>query len=180
MPEPPLTVRPAAASDAGDLVGIVNAAYGRTDEPDGWTSEDGLIEGPRIDQAGLRELLERPGSHLLACESDGEPVGCVHLQAGEGGACELGLLSIEPGVQGQGVGGRLLAEAEAYAREELGAERVVLYVISARGELLAWYERRGYERTDEREPFEPGGEQRSLVGPLAFEILEKPLPSRER
>lgn len=169
-------MRPADRSDVDTLVSIVNVAYGRTDEPDGWTSEEGLIEGPRIDRTRLDELRQRPGSHLLVVEQDGQLVGCVHLQADEEASCELGLLSIDPSVQDQGLGGWLLSEAEAYAGEELGAERVVLHVVSARSKLLAWYERRGYERTGEREPFEPGGEQRSLVGPLAFEVLEKPLP----
>lgn len=175
MAEPKTTVRSAEARDLEKLVTIVNAAYGRTDEPAGWTSEEELIEGPRIDQVGLDKLRERSHSHLLVADRDGDLVGCVHLEEGERAACELGLLSIDPSAQGQSLGRWLLSQAEAYAREKLGAERVVLHVVSARSELLAWYERRGYERTGEREPFEPGGEQRSLVGPLAFEVLEKPL-----
>lgn len=166
-------MRPADRSDVETLVSIVNAAYGRTDEPDGWTSEEGLIEGPRIDETQLEELRQRPGSHLLVAEQDGHLVGCVHLQEDGGASCELGLLSIDPSVQDRGVGRWLLSEAEAYAGEELGAERIVMHVITAREQLLDWYERRGYERTGKTHPVDLEGEQRSLVGPLSFEVLVK-------
>lgn len=175
MPDPELTVRPAEPAEAEQLAHIVNTAYGRTPEPAGWTSEADLVEGQRVDGTRLRELMAAEGSVLLAAEQHGETVGCVHLVREAPGVSHLGLLSVRVDHQDQGLGRALLEAAEAYARDEQGAGRIVMHVVSARGALLAWYERRGYERTGETEPFEPPGEQRSLAGELSFEVLEKPL-----
>lgn len=167
-----LEVEAASLDELEDLVDLVNTAYGRTSKPAGWTSEADLVAGPRIDADRMAELIERPDSVVLVAEVDGETVGCVHLQRQGDSACELGLLSVRPDRQAEGLGRRLLSRAEAYARRELDAERIVLHVVDAREALIAWYERRGYERTGETEPFEPPGDQRSLAGPLAFVVLE--------
>jgi len=168
-----LAFRLAAPEDAPAVVALVNAAY-RDDTGQAWTTEVALIAGPRIDEAGFLALL-RPGSVVLVAERAGALIGCVHLAQGEAGACRLGLLSVEVGAQGMGTGRALLAAAEAYARERFAATRMVMRVVSARHELLAWYERRGYTRTGRLEPFEPGRGERFIRGPLAFERLEKRL-----
>lgn len=170
-----LTVRPARPEEAADLADLVNAAYGRTDNKPGWTSEDGLIEGPRIDEEALRALIERDESVVLVAERREESVGCVHLERAAHDASHLGLLSIDPELQAESLGRAFLSEAEGYARDHLDAERIEMHVLTVRTELLDWYERRGYERTGERHPADFGGEQRSLQGPLTFEVLEKPL-----
>lgn len=175
MPAADLTLREASPDEAEAIASLVNDAYGRTDAADGWTSEDGILAGPRIEPAGVEALTGREGSRLLAAERDGRLVGCVHLKARGGDAAELGLLAVRPALQGEGLGRELLAAAEAFAREALGAERIVMRVLSVREELVAWYERRGYAHTGDRRGFEPEPPQRSLVGPLSFVVLEKPL-----
>lgn len=180
--EPPLTARKARPSEARVLAELVNHAYGRTDDESGWTSEAELIEGPRIRTEEVGELVESPDHAVLVAEHEGEIVGCVHLAPRGEGVCELGLLSVRPDRQAQGLGRRLLGAGEAYACEHLDAERIVIDVISAREELLEWYEHRGYEPTCERRGFEPEGPQRSLKGPLEFVVLEKEVdgPARPR
>jgi hypothetical protein len=51
-------------------------------------------------------------------------------------------------------------------------------VISAREDLIAWYERHGYARTGRRSPFPYGDERFGLPrrAGLEFELLVKPLP----
>jgi GNAT superfamily N-acetyltransferase len=87
------------------------------------------------------------------------------------------MLVIRPPLQGQGLGRRLLAEAERRAHVEWQVTRLQMQVITLRHELIAYYERRGYRRTGETRPFPYGdacfGEPR--VPGLAFAVLEKPL-----
>ncbi len=85
------------------------------------------------------------------------------------------LLSVRVTEQGSGLGRALVAAAEDYARRELGARVIAMYVLTVRRELLAWYERRGYRRTGDIVPFHSPPGQRFLRGPLEFERLEKRL-----
>ena len=87
----------------------------------------------------------------------------------------LGMLSVRVSEQGSGLGRALVAAAEDYARRELGARVIAMYVLTVRRELLAWYERRGYRRTGDIVPFHSPPGQRFLRGPLEFERLEKRL-----
>ena len=67
--------------------------------------------------------------------------------------------------------------AEAFARDRFGAERMRMTVIDKRTELIAFYERRGYLQTGEREPF-PYGEDRfglPRTEDLEFVVLIKEL-----
>lgn len=175
MPKDKIPVRPARAAEAVHLAKLVNTAYGRTPKQAGWTSEGHLIEGPRISIEQMRERIQEPDSVVLVADDEGSLVGCVHLDQAGGDVCEVGMLSVHVDAQGRGLGGRLLSAAEAYARDEMRVERVVLFVLTVREELFPWYERRGYEATGEREPLILDGDQRSRVGPLVFEVLEKKL-----
>jgi GNAT superfamily N-acetyltransferase len=89
----------------------------------------------------------------------------------------LGMLTVDPVLQGDGLGKKLLAAAEEFARDQMGAERMEMQVFSRRRELLAFYERRGYRLTGERRPF-PYGEwpqAGALFEDLEFVVLEKGL-----
>ena len=57
------------------------------------------------------------------------------------------MLAVEPRFGSRGVGRALVAAGEALSREVYGAAAVVLFVLSVRADILAWYERRGYART---------------------------------
>jgi ribosomal protein S18 acetylase RimI-like enzyme len=82
------------------------------------------------------------------------------------------------------VGRALLAEAERVAHDELGRRAARMTVLVQRAELIAWYERRGYRRTGEREAFPYGDPTFGLPrrDDLAFEVLRKDLglPTRDR
>ena len=55
-------------------------------------------------------------------------------------------IAVDPGLQGSGLGSRLLAEAERMARRS-GADTIRLYTNEAMVENLDFYRRRGYEET---------------------------------
>jgi hypothetical protein len=54
-----------------------------------------------------------------------------------------------------------------------GYSTIRITVISARTELVAWYERHGYRRTGETEPFHSGGKFGVEKRPLELVVLER-------
>jgi GNAT superfamily N-acetyltransferase len=171
-----LITRPATIADAPALVALVNAAYRGESSKAGWTTEADLLGGQRVDVDRLTETIARPGNVILLHERDHVPVACVHLDR-TGEDCYLGMLTIRPTMQGGGLGRQMLEAAERWAMEHFSSRAMHMTVIVQRTELIAWYERRGYRRTGEREPFPYGDERFGLPrrDDLAFEVLRKPL-----
>ncbi|TGE21309.1 GNAT family N-acetyltransferase [Hymenobacter aquaticus] len=171
---PTLTTVPATAADIPELVSFVNSVYRGETSRQGWTTEAHLLDGPRIDADALAEMLQAPGAVLLMGRTEaGELVGSVYLQL-QAEAMYLGMLSVRPTRQGGGIGRLLLEAAHAHARE-LGCTRMKITVIAVRHELLAWYERQGYQRTGETVPFPTDPRFGIPRQPLTLLVLEKPL-----
>lgn len=173
---PDLYLTPATAADLPALVALVNSAYRGETSRQGWTTEADLLGGTRTDEATLRAVLRDPHSTILTARAaDGGLLGSFHLE-GRGDCLELHMLAVRPDLQARGVGKRLLAAAEAHARA-LGCRTCRMTVLDGRPELLAFYERRGYRRTGETEPF-PEGEQHGIpTRPLTLLVLTKPVPA---
>lgn len=151
METPAPTFRPATAADAPALADLINRAYRSEASQAGWTTEGHLLEGPRVDEEILREMLAAPAAVLLKAELDGRLAGCVYLE-NQGSYLYLSMLAVAPEVQAHGVGRQLLGAAEAHARR-VGCASIQMSVLAQRAELLAWYERQGYRRTGASEPF---------------------------
>jgi ribosomal protein S18 acetylase RimI-like enzyme len=173
-------------SDFADVVALANLAYRGLGKPEGhadvsWNLEAGLVEGPRLTEATLRDdLAEKP--ELLVWRDD--PVlpdglirplmGTVWMKDRGDGVWYLGLLTVRPEVQNRQLGRTLLTAAEEYARER-GGRRITMTVLSGRDALMGWYERRGYRKTGEIEPF-PYGDVRMgtpLRDDLYFVVMER-------
>ena len=172
-----LEFRNAGVGDIEAIVALVTSAYRGESSRAGWTTEADLLEGARIDAGVLRGDIEREGSRVLLVERDGRLLACAHV-ALDGDAGYFGMFSVVPGLQGAGIGSRLLAECERIVAEEWRLPRMRMTVIDVRDALIAYYERRGYRRTGVHKPF-PYGDERfgiPLRDDLRFEILEKPLP----
>lgn len=170
------TCRDAVEADVPAIVSLVESAYRGDASRAGWTTEADLLDGQRTDPDGVRAVITAPGSRLLVVERDGAPVACCQLER-RGDTAYFGMFAVRPGLQGGGLGRRVLAEAERLAREEWGAREMHMTVISVRDELIAWYERRGYRRTGRTTPF-PYGDERFGVprrDDLEFELLVKRL-----
>ena len=171
-----MTTTPANPADIPALVPLVNAAYRGQgeDSPKGWTSESHLISGARTNAAGITELLQAPHSIILKCMADnGTLLGCVHLEKQEE-KLYLGMLSVWPQRQGEGIGKHLLSAATDHAAKS-NCKKIHITVISARPELIAWYERNGYQRTGETQPFHHGEKFGIQKQPLELIVLEKPV-----
>lgn len=170
-----LSFRPAGEADIPAIVALVNSAYRGDASRTGWTTEADLLGGQRADADMVRELIHPPDSLLLLCLSGDELLGSAHLSRTGDGAY-LGMFAVRPDCQGQGVGKAFLAAAEDHVREHFGARTLAMTVIHHRRELIAFYERRGYRRTGETEPF-PQGERYGLpkVDDLSLVVLRKVL-----
>jgi ribosomal protein S18 acetylase RimI-like enzyme len=138
--------RMATSSDAEAIVQLVNSAYRPTPESAGWTHEADLVFGDRVNAAQvIGEIAKRDSAVLLGLKGP-EIVACIHVEK-EGDDSHLGMFAVNPEVQGGGVGKQMLASAEKYAHTHFAAKKIVMFVISVRRELIAFYERRGYRQS---------------------------------
>ena len=163
-----MRVRPAEPPDVDAIVALVESAYRGDASRAGWTTEADLLDGQRTDADEVRDALP----HLLV--TDDLTACCVLEPRGSSGY--FGMFAVSPGLQGRGVGSRLLAAAEERARA-LGLKTVEMTVLSARSELIAYYERRGYRPTGETKPFPYGNERfgKPRTPNLEFVVLRKAL-----
>ncbi len=164
----------ATPTDAARLARHVNAAYRGETARQGWTTESDLLDGQRIDEAGLADMLALPGAAmLLALDTDGALLGSFHAQV-MGPVVYLGMLAVTPARQARGVGRFLLEAAEDYGRaHSCTVSRMT--VISVRAELIAYYERRGYHLTGATEAFPTDPRYGIPKQPLLLLVLEKAL-----
>lgn len=168
--------RAAGTADIEAVVALVESAYRGDSGRRGWTTESDLLDGQRTDAAGVSALLGQPDSLVLLAERDGVLLACCHIER-QGDAGYFGMFAVNPDLQMAGVGKALLAEAERVARDEWRCVAMRMTVIEQRAELIAWYERRGYQRTGEFRPF-PYGDARFGIprrDDLRFEWMVKPL-----
>lgn len=164
----------AVLADASALNQLVNSAYRGDTSRQGWTTEADLLDGTRIDEAALRELIEKPDTVILTYREAGKLLGCVELRLQEG-KLYLGMLSVKPDIQGKGVGKKLMQAAEDYAAQQ-NLNTIMMTVISVRKELIDWYIRHGYQLTGERKPFVvPDARWGIPKKELEFVVLEKKL-----
>jgi GNAT superfamily N-acetyltransferase len=165
------------AADVDAIVALVNSAYRGDSSRAGWTTEADILGGQRTDAEEISHLIAQEGSAILLGLRGGETVGSVHLERVDAATAYLGMLVIRPVLQGQGLGRCLMDEAERLVRAEWGARRMQMQVITLRHELIAYYGRRGYQRTGETRPFPAADPRFGLprVAGLMFEVLAKPL-----
>ncbi|GAA2402673.1 GNAT family N-acetyltransferase [Streptomyces glaucosporus] len=181
LPAADLRFRTASEDDVPALVALVESAYRGEASRAGWTTEADLLDGQRTDPEGVAGIIRTPGSLVLVAERDGRPVACCQLERRTSEAGEpvayFGMFAVRPALQGGGLGRAVLAEAERLVRAGWGAREMHMTVITAREELIAWYERRGYVRTGRRSPFPYGDERFGIPRRpgLEFELLVKPL-----
>lgn len=170
-----MSLTPASVADLPALVELVNAAYRGGA---GWTHEADYLEGVRTTlEAITEEHAAQPGALLLYRHGpEAELIGCVRLEPAAEGAWFLGLLSVRPGQQDQGVGRLILEAAETLARER-GGRLIRMKVVNIRDTLIAWYGRRGYALTGETQPFPYHDDRfgRPQRDDLCFVVLEKAL-----
>jgi N-acetylglutamate synthase-like GNAT family acetyltransferase len=100
----------------------------------------------------MAEYLQADDATILKyTNEDGQIIACVYLQQ-QKQRLYLGMLTVSPTLQANGIGRQLLHEAEKVAHS-LNCSVIFMTVITTRLELINWYERRGYHLTGKTEPF---------------------------
>jgi ribosomal protein S18 acetylase RimI-like enzyme len=164
----------ASLLDVAAIATLVNSAYRGDHAKKGWTTEADLIDGTRTDAAALSDIIQKPDTTILKYEQDGKIIGCVELKIVDE-KLYLGMLTVEPSIQGSGIGKKMLAAAEDFGKGKL-CKAVFMTVITIRTELIDWYKRHGYVDTGERKPFHFNDARFGLPKQkLEFLVLEKQL-----
>ena len=163
----------AEKKDITSLVALMDSAYRGENSKQGWTSEADLFIGnSRTDEATVTKLIGKPGAVFLKYSNEeGVIEGCVFLHKKEA-RLYLGMFSVSPSAQGKGIGKKLLAAANKHAKDH-DCSSIYMTVITVREELIAWYERNGYQKTGKILPF-PVDERYGIpTQPLEMLVLEK-------
>jgi ribosomal protein S18 acetylase RimI-like enzyme len=165
----------ATIKDSEAIVALLNSAYRGEESKKGWTSEANLISGETRTNLATVELLikEEKSVFLKYTNANFELCGCVNLQI-KTNRIYLGMFSVNPNLQGFGIGRAILGAAEEYAFS-MNINTIFMSVISVRTELINWYERNGYKKTGEIIPFEEDAVSGKHLQKLEFIILEKNL-----
>jgi ribosomal protein S18 acetylase RimI-like enzyme len=167
-----ITITMAATIDAPALKALLEAAYRGDTARVGWNHEADILDDERIAYGELEAMLADPADPavtILTARDDGALIGCVAVTRKSDALAYLGMLCVAPRLQSGGLGRRLLDAAEDHARAQ-GIAAIEMTVIDSRLALIAWYERRGYQRTTETRPFPVPRDP-----PITFAVLEKPL-----
>lgn len=155
----PLIIRKVLPADAPTVVALIRSAFRGESSREGWTSEADYVADERIDVPGLLTKMAEPNGVVMAVFASGnttDPVACFEIlrYPEPSKTAYFGLFAVQPKLQNAGIGRSVLAEAERYAIDTLGATRMEMTVTWLRDSLIAWYIRRGYRVVEgETRPF---------------------------
>lgn len=158
-----MKVRTATEIDFNSILNLVNAAF---------QVERFFKNQDRMTAADLASYFE--SGIFLVIEDDAQIVACVYVKR-DGDRAYFGLLSVDPSRQKTGLGRRLVAAAEEFARET-GARFMDLRIIHLRTELPGIYAKLGYQITG-TEPYPPE-RSHALTQPVHFIRMSKELGHR--
>ena len=125
----------ATADDVPDVAALIERAYRGPQAATGWTNEAAILEGPRSSATEVARLVKDPDCRFLLALNGDTLAGSVLLKK-QGDGAYLGMFAIDPGRQQQGLGKRMMAEAEAAVRPLWAARFLQLTVISLRDSLI--------------------------------------------
>ncbi|MCP5245611.1 MAG: GNAT family N-acetyltransferase [Burkholderiales bacterium] len=155
-----------------DICNLVNLTY-RGEM--GWTRETHIIGGDRTSLDEVTAAMAKPGAQFYVVYQEQLLAACIYLSK-EHCHAYIGFFSVHPDFQGRGVGKHILQQAEAIVMQQYATTKVRMFVVSQRPELIAFYQRRGYQPTGSQEPYP----LRLKIGVpkvdgLTIEFLEKQL-----
>lgn len=140
---------PAGLEHCHDISNLVNLTY-RGDN--GWTRETHIIGGDRTNLDEITTAMAKPEARFYVVYLQQFLAACIYL-AKEQHHAYIGFFSVHPDFQGVGVGKSILQQIEAIAKQQFAADKIRMFVVSQRPELIAFYQRRGYQRTGGTEAY---------------------------
>lgn len=126
---------------------LLNSAYRGTG---GWTTESNIISGNRTNLHEIKAAIKLPNSYFFVVYQSNRLASCIHITKKDDHA-QFGFFAVQPSLQGNGLGTYVLKQAEIFAKTCLHSKKLLMIVVSQRTELIAFYERRGYQRTGQIE-----------------------------
>ena len=158
-----MDIRTATQADLPSILKLVNTAF---------QVERFFKKQDRLDAEDLEKHFTS-GTFLLT-EDAGTITGCIYVTR-HGDRAYFGLLAIAPSHQKMGIGSRLVAAAEEFARET-GARFMDIRIINLREELPGIYSKLGYRITG-MAPYHAEREH-MLSQPVHFICMSKELGHR--
>jgi len=133
--------------DIVELVKLINSAY-REQGRNSWTTEAEIVVGNRINHQQLENFLAQEKFQLFVAELNRQLVACIGLTFSHS-EVEIGTFCIALELQNCGIGKLALNFVEKYVQNLnlIEVKSFVMWVLSVRHELIAYYERRGYVQT---------------------------------
>lgn len=128
-----ISVRRARLDDAPALATLVNRAY---------EVERSFVDGDRTNADEIAKLVA--SGTFLVLEHGAVLAAAVYVDPWRADGGYIGMLSVDPALQGMGLGTRLVRIAEAMC-EAMGASQVRLRIVNLREELARWYKSLGYQ-----------------------------------
>ena len=151
-----LKYRLANANDVKTLVELINQAY-RTNTGRSWTNEQHIVTGDRINVQQLKQTLTQENFCLFIAEMvedlESVLVACIGLTFLQN-SVEIGTFCVASAWQNQGIGKHVLKYAEKMAVEHFPTlSHYEMWVLDSRKELIQYYARCGYAKTQHTEPY---------------------------
>lgn len=159
-------------ADIEPLTAIINKAYRPKPGQEGWTHESDWITEDRISVEQLSQEAQRAGQHIVVATLNNRLLGCVMFGRHQH-RVEIGLLTVDPEVQTQHLGQQLLAHAEALAGQLYQPDYFEMSVVNTRTELMAYYQRRGYQLTGNSKAYPIAQQVGTPKVPLHLLIMQK-------
>jgi ribosomal protein S18 acetylase RimI-like enzyme len=141
-------------SHVTQITDLVNSAYRGDGSKVGWTTEADFLDGQRTDNESIQGIILEPNNSIELAfeEGNSEILGLVHLKVEASSTLYFGMLTVNPNSQSAGVGKKIISHIEAIAKEK-HLSKLRISVINLRGELIEFYERRGFKSTGISIPF---------------------------
>jgi len=142
-------LEPATIEHCPDICNLVNLTY-RGDT--GWTRETHIIGGDRTNFNEITTAMAKSGAQFYVVYLQKMLAACIYLTK-EKYFAYIGFFSVHPDFQNLGVGKYILQQTEIIAKQQFAADKMRMFVVSQRPELIAFYQRRGYQRIGETEAY---------------------------
>lgn len=157
MAENKLQFRIATPEDAPAIQQLVQSAFQAADTRQDWTADMELNIRFRLAVEEVMPRITSPSGAIvmafITTENGKTLVASIEVAKRSDDLARLSMLAVNQHHQQGGIGREILTYAEKYCQQEWGVTKFGLDALSTRQALIAWYMRRGYQKTGETEPF---------------------------